>query len=164
MPTRFGVHTGEAVVGNVGSSDRMSFTALGAIVNLAARLEPLNKHFGTTVLVSDAVAAQARQQFCLRTAGLVRPKGVAAPLRVHELICEARDRAMHPIAMRGAEWEAAFEAYVSGDWAAAAIAFAAFADAFPDDALTRRYAERTKRLSAVPPAGAWDPVEALDTK
>ena len=164
MPTRFGLHTGEAVVGNVGSSERMSFTALGATVNLAARIEPLNTHFGTSVLVSDAVAACAREQFCLRTAGLVKPKGVAAPLRVHELICEAQQRPMHPIALRAAEWEAAFEAYVAGDWHAAAAAFSAFAEAFPGDALTRLYAERASRLDAAPASDTWTPVETFDTK
>ena len=52
--TRFGLHSGEAVVGNVGSSDRMGYTVLGATVNLAARLEALNKDYGTEILVSEA--------------------------------------------------------------------------------------------------------------
>ncbi|MGY4376083.1 adenylate cyclase [Bradyrhizobium sp. i1.3.6] len=47
--TRFGLHVGDAVVGNIGSSDRMNYTALGATINLASRLEGLNKNYGTRV-------------------------------------------------------------------------------------------------------------------
>ena len=56
---RIGLHSGEAVVGNIGSEDRMNYTALGATVNLAARLEGLNKNYGTAILVSSALK-QAR--------------------------------------------------------------------------------------------------------
>ena len=53
--TRFGLHTGEAVVGNVGSDERMNYPALGETVNLASRLEGLNKQLGTHILISEAV-------------------------------------------------------------------------------------------------------------
>ncbi|MFN7903410.1 MAG: adenylate/guanylate cyclase domain-containing protein, partial [bacterium] len=51
LHTRFGVHTGDAIVGNVGSSDRMSYTAIGSMVNLASRLEGMNKVYGTQILI-----------------------------------------------------------------------------------------------------------------
>ncbi|MBD2749601.1 adenylate/guanylate cyclase domain-containing protein [Microvirga sp. BT688] len=83
--TRFGLHTGEAVVGIIGSSDRMSYTALGATVNLAARLEPLNKEYGTTILVSEAVQQRVAEQFVFQAVDTIKPRGFEAAVQVFEL-------------------------------------------------------------------------------
>jgi adenylate cyclase len=84
--TRFGVHSGEAVVGNIGSADRMSYTVLGAAVNLAARLEQLNKRYGTEILVSDAVHGLLENRFSFRFVDTVQPKGFEAHVRIFELL------------------------------------------------------------------------------
>jgi adenylate cyclase len=84
--TRFGLHTGEAVVGIIGSADRMSYTALGATVNLAARLEPLNKQYGTDILVSGAVRQRVAQSFRFRAVDTIRPKGFGTAVEVFELL------------------------------------------------------------------------------
>ncbi|MBM6579171.1 hypothetical protein ILT44_03160 [Microvirga sp. BT689] len=83
--TRFGLHTGEAVVGTIGSDDRMAYTVLGATVNLAARLEPLNKEYGTEILVSDAVRQRVADRFEFRKIDTIRPKGFEATVQVYEL-------------------------------------------------------------------------------
>jgi adenylate cyclase len=90
--TRFGLHTGEAVVGTIGSADRMAYTVLGATVNLAARLEPLNKEYGTEILVSEAVRQRVADRFAFRMIDAIQPKGFEATVRVYELCGEVQER------------------------------------------------------------------------
>lgn len=85
---RFGLHVGDAVVGNLGSAERMEYTALGSSVNLAARLEGLNKEYGTTILVSDAVRRRAEHRFQFRQIASVLAKGMTTETLVFELINE----------------------------------------------------------------------------
>jgi adenylate cyclase len=84
--TRFGIHVGESVVGNLGSTERMNYTALGNTVNLAARLEGLNKQVGTAVLASEAVFLRVRDQFEFRALDAVVAKGMTKETRIFELV------------------------------------------------------------------------------
>jgi adenylate cyclase len=83
---RLGIHCGDAVIGNVGSTERMNYTALGNSVNLAARLEGLNKEYGTTILVSEAVRARVVDRFRFDPVASVIAKGMTAETRVWELV------------------------------------------------------------------------------
>ena len=84
--TRFGIHVGEAVVGNLGSTERMNYTALGNTVNLAARLEGLNKQFGTTILVSEGVYSRVQHCFQFKAFESVIAKGMTKETRIFELV------------------------------------------------------------------------------
>jgi len=83
LKTRIGVHTGEALVGNIGSFDRFSYTALGNTINLAARLESLNKTYGTNVLISDQTHSKVSEYVVCQTVDRVIVKGVTVPTNVY---------------------------------------------------------------------------------
>lgn len=170
LRTRFGLHSGPAVVGNVGSSDRMSYTAVGATVNLASRLEGLNKVYGTEILVSEATARGAGSGFVLRPVDLVMPKGTGEAVAIHELLglSGARSPDDEPLVAepglvaRLPLWEEMIRCYRAGQFDAAAAALEGFgAEA---DSLARVYAGRIARLRGSPPGDAWSPVVAFDHK
>jgi adenylate cyclase len=80
-----GVNTGEMIAGNVGAEAIMSYTVIGDAVNLGARLESLNKDYGTRILVSEATRAKLTQPFATRPMGAVTVKGKSKAVLVHEV-------------------------------------------------------------------------------
>ncbi|KAH3764634.1 adenylate cyclase [Pelomyxa schiedti] len=84
MHVRIGLHFGEVRAGNVGSSQRLNYTVLGSSVNLAARLEPLNKELGTCVLVTDSIRNPCCKSFSFRALGNIYVRGFKDPILVHE--------------------------------------------------------------------------------
>lgn len=84
---RTGLHSGEALVGNVGTTRRFSYTAIGDCVNMASRLEALNKIYGTWIIASAAVRHQcAGGEFLWRRLDRVTARGRREPIEIYELV------------------------------------------------------------------------------
>jgi adenylate cyclase len=91
LVTRFGLHTGPAVVGSFGAISRQQYTAMGDTINVASRLEGLNKQFGTSILASGAIHDAVADRFNLRPLGLAQVKGRAEKVDIWELVGEIGD-------------------------------------------------------------------------
>src|SRR5262249_7494768 len=116
LTTRFGLHRDDVMVGHFGAPDRMSFTALGDGVNLASRLEGLNKQYGTTILASESIVGEAGAEFCFRLLDVVAVKGKTKGIRVYELLGAVPiDPARIALAR---VYEAAFASYLARDFKA----------------------------------------------
>ena len=109
--TRFGIATGDCAIGNVGSVDRLNYTAFGSVVNTASRIEGLNKRYGSRILVTETVFDQVSDQFALRPLGQVTPKGATHRVTVYELMGPADDPALQEIAK---SWQEAYALELEG--------------------------------------------------
>ncbi|HLO78628.1 MAG TPA: adenylate/guanylate cyclase domain-containing protein [Magnetospirillum sp.] len=159
LRTRMGLHTGTAMVGNVGSSDRMQYTALGGMVNLASRVEGLNKQFGTELLVTEAVARAVGERFLLRPLGPVVVAGASVPVALYELLGEAGDP-------RGGldQWLAAWQCWEARDWTGAVAGFEAYvADHAADDS-ARRFLDSSRRFADQGVPADWDGILRFTSK
>ncbi len=156
--TRFGIHQDEVMVGHFGAPERMSFTALGDGVNLASRLEGLNKQYGTTILVSEAVREDVKEAFVFRVLDVVAVKGKTKGVRVYELLGAAGEGGLPLDAVRA--YERAFEAYLSRDFAGALVPL----EASQGDPPSRVLADRCRKMMKDPPPADWDGTHVATSK
>ncbi|MEY4488601.1 MAG: Adenylate cyclase 2 [Verrucomicrobiota bacterium] len=163
MLTRIGLHTGPAIIGNIGYEARLNYTAMGDTVNLGSRLEGLNKFYGTEILVSGATWQLARADFEARLVDLVAVKGKSIPVRIYELLAERGG--LDPVRTRFvADYEAALDAYFARRFTDATAAFAQLAAQDPQDRPAALLLARCQAYLASPPAADWQGAYVLDHK
>lgn len=168
MKTRFGLHTAEVLVGNVGARDRMQYTCLGSGVNLAARLEGLNKFYGTFILVSSNLRRKASADYLFRRVDIVEAKGTTIPITIFELLGErAQGAAFYvgaDVLRRAVKYEQAFDFYLHRDFDDALAQLGELAAEVPDDPVVALLSEKCRGYIAEPPPASWNGATQLDKK
>jgi hypothetical protein len=128
-------------------------------VNLAARLEGANKYFRTSIIASQATVDLAGAGFAWRELDMIRVKGRAQPVRIHEALAAGEPSERQR--MHAAAYAAGLARWRAGDFKAAAAEFGRVASSDPASAA---FQQRALALSASPPAAGWEPVNTLEDK
>jgi len=159
--TRLGVNSGVMTVGNVGGAQRANYTVFGDNVNLAARLESVNKQFGTTLLVGDLTWEQCKEDFEWRIIDRVRVVGRDSPVTLREPLGEKGSVSQEVLVQRD-QFEAGLQLRWSRKFDDAIGVFDALAGKGDKAAAYAR--DRTREMLASPPSEDWDGVLDLDKK
>ncbi len=163
MHTRIGLNTGDAVVGNIGYVDRLSYTALGDNVNLASRLEALNKYYETKILISEATLLQTDDAFETRLIDSVVVKGKTQGVRIYELAGE-RGTLTPALKTKLEQFNEGMDLYMARQWKKATSLFQDLKEMYPSDKPVRIILERCEKYAAEPPGDDWAGVIVLRDK
>jgi class 3 adenylate cyclase len=155
--TRIGINSGDMSVGNMGSTRKMNYTVMGNAVNLAARLEGVNKMFGTWVIISENTRQEIGDSFLCRRLDRVRVVGITTPVRIYELLDFSSAATTEQKTLVNL-FNAALDLFENREWQAAEAGFQKTLEHSPGDSPSKVYLDRCARYRLSPPPEQWDGV------
>jgi adenylate cyclase len=163
LKTRIGMNSGLLVAGNIGSEKRMDYTAIGDTVNLASRLEGVNKIYQTNIVLSESTYNQVKSEFLCRELDSLRVKGKKEPTKIFELIDVFSELETKEKPDWIQQYEEALNIYRKGDWQEAGNIFMELAREPFNDKVSQVLLTRCKYLLEFPPR-KWDGILTLEVK
>jgi adenylate cyclase len=161
---RIGVNSGKAVVGNMGAEAKFNYTAVGDAVNLASRLEGVNKEYGTRLLMSEFTYRRVSDAVLSREMDLVIVVGKTEPVRIYELIAMA-DEVQNDATKKFLDYyHAGLEAYKKRAWKSAVEQFQQGLLIRRDDIVSNIYIQRSMMFIDSPPPENWNGVFVMTKK
>ncbi|AEF84491.1 adenylate/guanylate cyclase catalytic domain protein [Treponema primitia ZAS-2] len=162
--TRIGINTGDMIVGNMGTPNKMNYTIMGHAVNLAARMEGVNKQYNTGgILVTEYTRQEMDDEFVFRRLDRVRVVGVNTPIRIYELL-EERSGSPEELLEWVQRWEQAMKLYETLHFYEAEKMFRTLASQRPEDMVANLYLAWSGQHLNNPPPPDWDGVINLTQK
>jgi len=161
--TRIGVNTGDMVAGNMGTANKMNYTIMGNAVNLAARLEGVNKQYGTWILASENTVRETADALLYRKLDRVRVVGINEPVRLCELL-DTADQANDQQKKLVQVFHESLDYFEKRDWTQAEKGFQDALSIIPGDSPSAIYLDRCKQFLTTPPEDNWDGVYNLTSK
>ena len=161
--TRIGINSGDMVVGNMGTQKKMNYTIIANAVNLAARLEGLNKQYGTWILASDATIKETGERLLTRRLDRVRVVGINEPVRIHEVL-EIKADASNTLIELTNRFNKALNIFETRNWRGAGAAFNRVLEIAPNDGPSLLYLKRCRQFIKTPPLNGWNGVFAFKEK
>jgi hypothetical protein len=161
--TRIGINSGKMIVGNMGTEKKMNYTIIGNVVNLAARLEGVNKQYGTWILTTEDTVRQTDGRFLTRRLDKIRVVGINEPVRIYEIL-ETEEDASEELREKAHVFQIAQDLFEKRDWAEAEKVFAQILETSPDDGPSLLYQNRCRLFIQNPPAKNWDGVFDINEK